>query len=157
MSFWLTEWNFVFLSKTNKIQKKTFWSDFLCCEPWDFNVLARLLGTLRETHFANPKVQPPFFQCVAVVISYKWSNEYVSSQNLSLNSGVTTTPSKKSRGNWKSYFSSSFATIIMVHYYKLLTTAVLFLTFRWSHSFSQGFWLCLRNRIPRKTRRGIFV
>ena len=126
MSFWLTEWNFVFLSKTNKIQKKTFWSDFLCCEPWDFNVLARLLGTLRETHFANPKVQPPFFQCVAVVISYKWSNEYVSSQNLSLNSGVTTTPSKKSRGNWKSYFSSSFATIIMVHYYKLLTTAVLF-------------------------------
>ena len=31
------------------------------------------------------------------------------------------------------------------------------LFFRWSHPFSQRFWLCLRNRIPRKTRRGIFV
>ena len=33
-------------------------------------------------HFAKPKGPAPFF-LNAVVISYKWSNEYVSSQNLS--------------------------------------------------------------------------
>ena len=91
VSFWLTEWILVLCQKPSKFKENTYFGLNLEI----FNVLARLLGTLRETHFANPKVQPPFFQCVVGVISYKWSNEYVSSQNLSLNSGVTTTPSKK--------------------------------------------------------------